>query len=107
MQEMQQVVAEPAPKKLNKQQMIAMGIFALFSFSALAGTDSTFSAMSDMIRDWVEGSLGLGIALAAFAIGLFTGVVKGTVMPALIGVVIAIVCGVLPGIIAGMFTAIV
>ena len=107
MEEMQQMVAVPAQKKISKQQMVLVGVLALCSFSALAGTDNTFSAMSDMIKDWVEGSLGLGIALAAFAIGLFTGVVKGTIMPALIGVVIAIVCGVLPGIISGMFTAVI
>ncbi len=105
--EMMECGKEVQDSSMKKQKLLAIGLFALCSAAALAGTDDTFSGLSEMIIDWAEGSLGLTLSVIALVFGIGAGVAKGTVVPAVIGIAFAMVCSMGPGIIQSLFTAII
>ncbi len=83
-------------------------VFALMStMSQAAQTGTEWQAMADMVIGWIEGYLGIFLAVASFSIGIVIGISKGTAMPALVGIAVAICCVMGPSIIQGMFTAVI
>jgi conjugal transfer pilus assembly protein TraA len=92
---------------MKKQKILAIGLFALCSAAALAGTDDTFSGLSDMIIGWAEGSLGITLSVIGLIFGIGAGVAKGTAVPAVMGIAFAMVCSMGPSIIQGLFSAII
>ena len=79
----------------------------LTSLTQAATTGTEWQDMADMVIGWIEGYLGIFLAIASFSIGMVLGISKGTAMPALVGVAVAIGCVMGPGIIQGMFTAVI
>ncbi len=83
-------------------------VFALMSALSQAATTGTeWQAMADMVIGWIEGYLGIFLAVASFSIVIVIGISKGTAMPALVGIAVAICCVMGPSIIQGMFTAVI
>ena len=73
-----------------------------------AGTEGEeFADLAEMGEGWLEGKLGLAIAMFGLIIGLIVGFMKGTLMPVLYGLGVAIVANILPGIVSAMFTAVI
>lgn len=73
--------------------------------SAAAGTDTTFDAIYNTIKGWVEGSLGKLMAVAAFAIGMGVGLVRQSVIAVVIGLAFALIFAYGPGIMESIVTA--
>ncbi|NAX35470.1 pili assembly chaperone [Vibrio sp. V27_P1S3P104] len=73
---------------------------------AHAGTDNTFGSWVDQMTDWVEGSLGKGIAISFVIVGIIMGVVRQSLMAFAIGVGAALGLIYAPGIINNMFSAV-
>ena len=57
---------------------------------ALAGADATFSAVSDLVKGWMEGSLGKLFAFGSLGTGLGITIVKQSLMPVVVGVSVAV-----------------
>jgi conjugal transfer pilus assembly protein TraA len=78
-----------SPKKGNLvlPMLAAMTVVA----SAAAGTDNTFDSIYQLVKGWLEGSLGKLMAVAAFAIGMGVGLVKQSVIAVVIGLAFALI----------------
>ena len=93
-------------KKKTIAVSAGVSVFALTALTAVAGTDTTFSALSNMLDGWLVGSLGVvlargGVLYAAFS--LFRGQSGG----AAVGLGVAAICAFGPAIVTGMFTAVI
>lgn len=91
----------------SKSLMFAVRILPLIlaAGSAFAGTDATFQAILTVLTDWMEGTLGTLMAVAALAIGLGVGIARATAVPAVVGLVVALFATYGPGVVAGIATA--
>ena len=92
--------------------MVRIGIVSPFAVimtqEAQAGTTGTeFASMATKLQDWLQNSLGLVIALAAFAFGVGIAAAKQTYIPLAIAVGLAMFITAGPAIIKAMFTAII
>lgn len=91
---------------MKKKALAAATGLAVVSFttvSAHAGTDTTFSALANMLDSWLVGSLGVVLALGGVmytAFSLFRGQWGG----AAVGLGVAAICAFGPTIVTGMFT---
>lgn len=65
---------------------------------ALAGGDTTFQSVSDLVKDWMEGTLGKLFAFGALGTGLATTIVRQSLMPVVVGVGVAVTAYYGPGI---------
>ena len=92
-------------QKIQLAAMLFLGLVAIPTMAATTGTE--FQAMAEMIVGWIEGWLGVLLAIAAFSLGVCVGLVKQTLMPAIVGVGFALACVMGPGIIQGIFTAVI
>jgi len=85
------------------------GLFSLFlltlSAASMAGTDTTFDGIYDLIVGWATGSLGKLFAVAAFVVGMGIGLVRQSVMAIVIGIGVGLVMFYGPGIIDSIVTA--
>lgn len=91
-------------KKLLRTTAIGLGVVALAG-AVHAGTASNeFDAAVTMMTDWLEGSLGLALALAFFATGLFMGIVRQSLMASAAAVACAFAVILGPGILTGVVT---
>ena len=83
---------------------IAAGVFS----NAQVGTTGTeFATMATKLQDWLQNSLGLVIALAAFAFGVGIAAAKQTYVPLAVAVGLAMFITAGPAIIKAMFTAVI
>ncbi len=97
-----------AMSKKQKIQFAAMCLLGLVAFPTLAASTGTeFQAMAEMVIGWIEGYLGILLAITALSIGIAAGVMKSTIMPAIVGIAVALACVMGPGIIQGIFTAVI
>ena len=92
-------------QKIQFAVMCFLGLVAIPTMAATTGTE--FQAMADMVIGWVEGYLGILLAVTALTIGIAAGVMKSTIMPAIVGIAVALACVMGPGIIQGIFTAVI
>ena len=80
-------------------------LLCLVSATAFAGTDGAeFQDIYDKIRNWLEGTLGKVIAVAAFGVGMGIGIVKQSLMALAIGIGFAAVLAYAPKIIDAVFS---
>lgn len=95
--------------KLKNAGKYAAGAALLAASNAAmaATTGNEFKSLSDMLKAWAEGYLGLALALAAFVIGLAVGLMKQTIMPAIVGIGVGLAATLGPTIIGSFFTAII
>lgn len=80
------------------------GLAALAGVAYAGAASTEFDAAVDMMTDWLEGSLGLALALAFFATGLFMGIVRQSLMASAVAVACAFAVILGPGILAGVVT---
>jgi conjugal transfer pilus assembly protein TraA len=73
---------------------------------AHAGTDTTFEAWVTEMEDWLEGSLGKGIAIACVIVGAVAGLMRQSMAAFGIGIGFALGLLYTPDIIDSMFTAV-
>lgn len=78
----------------------------VFQTQGIAGADGTFDSAVDQITDWLEGSLGKGIAIGFILIGIFVGMAQQSLMAFGIGVGCAFGLNYMPTIVGGMFSAV-
>lgn len=90
--------------KLLKTAAIGAGLAALAGVAYAGAASTEFDAAVDMMTDWLEGSLGLALALAFFATGLFMGIVRQSLMASAVAVACAFAVILGPGILAGVVT---
>jgi|TARA_R110002049_G_scaffold308941_1_gene515061 conjugal transfer pilus assembly protein TraA len=84
----------------------ALGLLTVMAgATALAGTDTTFSAAATNVTGWLEGSLGQTIAIVSLAGGVLVSAIqfRWQVLAASVGVALTAALG--PGIVSGMVTA--
>lgn len=80
-------------------------LLCVISAHAFAGTDGAeFQEIYDKIRNWLEGTLGKVIAVAAFGVGMGIGIVKQSLMALAIGIGFAAVLAYAPKIIDAVFS---
>lgn len=84
---------------------LVLGLVATSAFAANS-VDTTFQQVFDMLKDWLEGSLGKTIAIAALSVGLGIGIVKQSILAVVIGISMALSLALGPGVIAGVFNAV-
>lgn len=84
--------------------LFALMLVMLAMLPAIAGTDNTFTAVTDMVTDWAQGSLGKLISIAAFIVGMGIGLVRQSVMAVVIGIAFALVMFYGPDVIANIIT---
>ena len=93
--------------------MVRIGIVSPFAMIMSQGaqvgttTGTEFAAMATKLQDWLQNSLGLVIALAAFAFGVGIAAAKQTYVPLAVAVGLAMFITAGPAIIKAMFTAII
>jgi conjugal transfer pilus assembly protein TraA len=92
------------PKKILAAVVLPL---LLLAGSAFAGTDATFSSIVTVLTDWMEGTLGTLMAIAALAIGLGIGIARATAVPAVVGLAVALFATYGPGVVAGIATAVI
>ena len=88
-----------------KSLMTAAAALLVTGTVVYAGTASTeFDTAATMMTNWLEGSLGLSLALAFFAVGMFMGIARQNLMAMAVamGCAFAVILG--PGILAGIVT---
>jgi conjugal transfer pilus assembly protein TraA len=94
-------------KKLVPMIAVLLALFVTLAPDlALAGTDTTFSDIYTMIKNWMQGSLGLVISLAMILVGLGMGILNQTVAPVVIGLSGGMVLYFAPNVIGNIVTAI-
>jgi len=79
------------------------GLLCLFLLTAsamtVAGTDTTFDGVVNLITGWATGSLGKLFAIAAFVVGMAIGIIRQSVMAIVIGIGVGLTMFYGPGII--------
>ncbi|MEM8633408.1 MAG: hypothetical protein AAGF33_00385 [Pseudomonadota bacterium] len=82
-------------------------IGAVVAVSATAGTDTTFGTIATQITGWLEGSLGVTLAIVSLIFGIGSAVINFNwkLFAGSIGVALAAALG--PGIVSGTLTAII
>ncbi|WP_434778560.1 TraA family conjugative transfer protein [Neisseria sp. Ec49-e6-T10] len=98
-------VALNKKQKVQMMMVMALGLIALPAMAATTGAE--FQQMAEMVIGWIEGWLGVMLAITCFSIGIAVGVTKQTLMPAIVGIGFALACVMGPSIIQAMFTAII
>lgn len=89
-------------KKITKIALSGLALSAVAGM-ALAGTASTeFDAAVTLMTNWLEGSLGLALSLAFFAVGLFMGLMRQSIMAAAVAVGCAFAVQLGPNILSGI-----
>ena len=83
-----------------------VGLVALMASPALAGTDTTFGSAVTQVTGWLEGSLGVLIALAGVGFGMFS-LFQRNWAGAFLGVALALIGSIGPGIVTGIFTGVI
>lgn len=83
-----------------------IAILMVFQAQGIAGTDGTFDSAVDQITDYLEGSLGKGIAIGFILIGIFVGMAQQSLMAFGIGIGCAFGLNYVPQIVGGMFSAV-
>ncbi len=92
--------------KLKLGFLVSLLVLSMvFTGTAFAGADTTFSAFVTQLTSWIEGSLGLGISIASVIIGVVAGLMQGSVKAFGIGIGIAVGLNYTPAILSSMFTA--
>ena len=84
----------------------ATGIVVLSATPAFAGTDTTFGTAVTQVTGWLEGSLGILVALAGVGYGMF-GLFQRSWASAFLGVALALIGSIGPGIVTGIFTGVI
>lgn len=80
-------------------------LLLLVSSVAVAGSQGAeFDQMYQMVRGWIEGTMGKLFAVAAFAVGMGIGIVKQSIMALVVGIGMAVVCAYAPAILDAIFT---
>ncbi|MGR5178821.1 TraA family conjugative transfer protein [Vibrio mediterranei] len=82
-----------------------LALMFIMNSSAMAGTDATFDTWVTQMTDWLEGSLGKGIAIGFVLIGIVVGMAQQSLMSFAIGVGAALGLNYTPSIMTGMFGA--
>lgn len=85
---------------------LLMLVLCIASATAFAGTDgdTEFQEIYDILRGWLEGTLGKVLAVSAFGVGMGVGIVKQSLMALAIGIGFAAVLAYAPRIIDAIFT---
>jgi conjugal transfer pilus assembly protein TraA len=78
---------------------------AMLSMMVFAGTNTDFSALATLLTDWLTGSLGTVLALAALGAGIFMAVVAQNLVAALFSIGIALVLSVGPTVLGNITSA--
>ena len=92
----------------TKKQAIFTAVLLVMAVPAMAATTGTeFQAMAEMVIGWIEGWLGVLLAVSALGLGVAVGLAKQTLMPAIVGFGFALTCVMGPGIVQGIFTAVI
>ena len=114
MQAPQALFANVARRLSDKDAMVKAlflsAIVVAICFTVLAYGSTTGAEWQNIyqkVHDWSTGYLGRGIALAAFLLGLGTGVVRSNPLPAIGGIVFAMLVAFGPGVIDGIATAVI
>ena len=87
--------------KFTKQHLQLLALAALclaIADPAMSGADVTFSAVSTLVKDWMEGSLGKLFAFGALGTGLGITIVKQSLMPVVVGVGVSVATYYGPGV---------
>jgi conjugal transfer pilus assembly protein TraA len=82
----------------HKQLLVLATLCLVVTEPALAGADATFSSVSTLVKDWMEGSLGKLFAFGALGTGLGITIVKQSLMPVVVGVGVSIATYYGPGV---------
>lgn len=95
----------------NEKRVAALGAavigLMLFAPVAMAGADATFAAFNTKLEGWLTGSLGILIALVAFAIGIYNAVKQNGLMSIVLPFFLGLLISVGITVIKGGFTAII
>lgn len=86
-------------KNALKKYGLSTALLLVASGSAVAGADTTFTAVYTTVSGWATGSLGKLFAVAAFIIGMGIGLVKQSAMAIVLGLAFALIMFYGPGII--------
>lgn len=91
--------------ELVQRYGLLVALLTLVSGIAFAGNQGAeFDTIYQMVRGWLEGTLGKVLAMGAFGIGMAVGIVKQSLMALAIGIGFAVVLAYAPAIIDAIFT---
>lgn len=91
----------------TEQLILIAGTFAIGSAAAIAGTDTTFAAPQTVFTDYLEGSLGQILAIAALIWGVVGMVARFSMAQIAVPVVLGLAAGVGIPIVTSNVTAII
>lgn len=100
----------PVSDNTQKKAQLFLSLIVLavvMGTMAYAGTDATFDGWVTQMTDWMEGSLGKGVAIAFVLVGIVMGVVRQSLMAFAVGVGAALGLNYAPTIISTMFSAVI
>lgn len=90
----------------NTIKKVGVGALMLVVGSmAMAGTDTTFALAVTTLTDWLEGSMGVMLALAFVTVGLVAGIARQSLIAFAVGIGGALGISIAPGLLAGIFSA--
>jgi conjugal transfer pilus assembly protein TraA len=93
---------------MNLKKFVPAGLaLAVAAGSVFAGTDTSFTTISDKLTDWSQGSLGKVLAGASFLIGMGMGIARQSIMAAATGVGTGLVLNYSPSVINTVFTGLI
>lgn len=81
-------------------------LMCVLNTTAYAGTDATFDSWVTQMTDWLQGSLGKGIAIGFILVGIVMGMIQQSLMAFAIGVGAALGLNYTPTILTNMFSAV-
>lgn len=94
---------------------LTLGLFAVLNDAAVAGSSTLhntnhgtdFNSIYNLMNEWIRGSLGRTIALAAFILGIGIGALKQNGVIALSGIMFAVFIIIVPSVIDNLITALI